>query len=603
MPRSPQEGHCHPTSSNPTPTWTASGRSCGAAYACLTAMRDRTAAAVAVADNAAQEVDAAIAKAHLSHRLRSLSPDVPGLSFGRLDDEDGDTWYVGRRHVEDDRGDPVVVDWRAPVSTPFYRATAADPLGLAPAAAVPDDRHRAATTSSTRSSTTPTRCTPPTPTGGIPDPLLAELERSRTGAMRDIVATIAAEQDVVIRAPLDTCLVVQGGPGTGKTAVGLHRAAFLLYEHRELLDRDGVLVVGPNPRVPPLHRAGAPVAGRGGHPPDHRRAARRRLGPAGAGGRRTRAGAAPRATPAWRRCWSPALRGDAPPPDRGRGRRHRLGPADPHRRRPSARPSTRSSSGACPSRPVAPRCGPGCTGSRGSSTTRPGATARRRPTCSTARSAAAPTSRPRSPASGRRPAAPPSPSGCSPARRALAAAADGLLDAGRAARCSCGAAARKLDDEPWTVAELVLVDEAEALVSGPPTTYGHLVVDEAQDLSAMELRAAGPALPEPVDDRPRRPRPGHRARRHRLVGRRRSATSARRRPRASRSSSSATGCPRRSSRWPTACSPAWRRRCGRPGRCGRPATSPPGSPPITSGSARPWRRRSDRWRPAGARSA
>ena len=83
--------------------------------------------------------------------------------------------------------------------------------------------------------------------GGIPDPLLAELERSRTGEMRDIVATIAAEQDVVIRAPLDTCLVVQGGPGTGKTAVGLHRAAFLLFEHREQLDREGVLVVGPNP--------------------------------------------------------------------------------------------------------------------------------------------------------------------------------------------------------------------------------------------------------------------------------------------------------------------------------------------------------------------
>src|SRR5919108_189102 len=83
--------------------------------------------------------------------------------------------------------------------------------------------------------------------GGIPDPLLAELERSRTGEMRDIVATIAAEQDVVIRAPLDTCLVVQGGPGTGKTAVGLHRAAFLLFEHRDVLDREGVLVVGPNP--------------------------------------------------------------------------------------------------------------------------------------------------------------------------------------------------------------------------------------------------------------------------------------------------------------------------------------------------------------------
>ena len=83
--------------------------------------------------------------------------------------------------------------------------------------------------------------------GGVPDPLLAELGRARTGQMRDIVATIQAEQDAIIRAPLETCLVVQGGPGTGKTAVGLHRAAFLLYEHRARLARGGVLVVGPNP--------------------------------------------------------------------------------------------------------------------------------------------------------------------------------------------------------------------------------------------------------------------------------------------------------------------------------------------------------------------
>jgi hypothetical protein len=80
----------------------------------------------------------------------------------------------------------------------------------------------------------------------VPDPVLAEIGAARTGAMREIVATIQAEQDVVIRAPIDQCLVVQGGPGTGKTAVGLHRAAYLLFEHRRRLVRDGVLVVGPN---------------------------------------------------------------------------------------------------------------------------------------------------------------------------------------------------------------------------------------------------------------------------------------------------------------------------------------------------------------------
>ena len=170
---------------------------------------------------------------------------MPGLSFGRLDDEDGDTWYVGRRHVEDARGDAVVVDWRAEVATPFYRATAVDAQGLR-------RRRRFMMTGHRLDDLFDEVFDDPDSVdaahhGGIPDPLLAELERERTGEMRDIVATIAGEQDVVIRAPLDTCLVVQGGPGTGKTAVGLHRAAFLLYEHRRQLDVQGVLVIGPNP--------------------------------------------------------------------------------------------------------------------------------------------------------------------------------------------------------------------------------------------------------------------------------------------------------------------------------------------------------------------
>src|SRR5262249_56100693 len=137
----------------------------------------------------------------------------------------------------------------AAVSAPFYRATASDPFGVRRRRRFmmsgrqvddlfdevfddPDSIHAARH-------------------GGIPDPLLAELDRSRTGSMRDIVATIQAEQDVVIRAPLDLLLIVQGGPGTGKTAVGLHRAALLLYDHREYLDREGVLVVGPNPLILP----------------------------------------------------------------------------------------------------------------------------------------------------------------------------------------------------------------------------------------------------------------------------------------------------------------------------------------------------------------
>ena len=215
------------------------------AYDCLDAMQRRTADAAAdAAERAPGDWDASVAHAHLTRRLGTLGADGAPLCFGRVDEERGRAWHVGRRHVEDPAGEPVVVDWRADVAVPFYRATFRDPLGLSRRRRFilqgrelvdlldedfsdPDSAVHAAG-------------------AGLPDPLLAELGRARTGAMRDIVATIAAEQDVVIRAPLDMPLVVQGGPGTGKTAVGLHRAAFLLYEHRDTLERRGVLVLGPN---------------------------------------------------------------------------------------------------------------------------------------------------------------------------------------------------------------------------------------------------------------------------------------------------------------------------------------------------------------------
>ena len=220
------------------------------AYRALAAMRDRTERAVGIAasDAAAGEMDAYATEAHLRRRLRELVVDVPGLAFGRIDaddltrDEEGHR--IGRRHVETAAGDTLVVDWRAPVATPFYRATAADPQGLRL-------RRRFATDGARIEALFDEDFDDPDSIdaahGGVPDPLLAELERARSGEIRDIVATIAAEQDLVIRSPIERCLVVQGGPGTGKTAVGLHRAAFLLYEHRQRLTEQGVLVVGPNP--------------------------------------------------------------------------------------------------------------------------------------------------------------------------------------------------------------------------------------------------------------------------------------------------------------------------------------------------------------------
>ena len=178
-------------------------------------------------------------------RLRALEDDpaVP-LFFGRLDyDDDHDErnarFYIGRRHVTDEMGDPMVVDWRAPISLPFYRASGREPMGLRLRRRF-GFQHGAVTAFEDEA----------LGTAGAEDGysriLEEEIERPREGPMRDIVATIQPEQDVIVRADLTESVCVQGAPGTGKTAVGLHRAAYLLYAHREQLSRQGVLVVGPN---------------------------------------------------------------------------------------------------------------------------------------------------------------------------------------------------------------------------------------------------------------------------------------------------------------------------------------------------------------------
>ena len=189
----------------------------------------------------ADEITSEYVEVTVAEALEDLHSPGAGDFFGRITDEHTDRWYIGRRHIEDDAHDPVVVDWRAPIAAPFYRATGVDPLGLS-------HRRRFTTVDGDLSAYLDEQLDDPdsVTATGVPDPVLAEIGAARTGAMREIVATIQAEQDVVIRAPLDQCLVVQGGPGTGKTAVGLHRAAYLLFEHRRRLARSGVLVVGPN---------------------------------------------------------------------------------------------------------------------------------------------------------------------------------------------------------------------------------------------------------------------------------------------------------------------------------------------------------------------
>jgi DNA helicase IV len=192
-------------------------------------------------------------------RARALQDDPrTTLFFGRIDTDTPERLYIGRRHVSDEDGDPVVVDWRAGVSTAFYRASPAEPMGVQLRRRFGVEGGRlTAFEDELLTSGGDVRLPhlveqpdvrlerPGDPRGGS-EILAREIERPRIGPMRDIVATIQPEQDEIVRADVSTTVCVQGAPGTGKTAVGLHRAAWLLYAFRERLARAGVLVVGPN---------------------------------------------------------------------------------------------------------------------------------------------------------------------------------------------------------------------------------------------------------------------------------------------------------------------------------------------------------------------
>jgi DNA helicase IV len=203
--------------------------------------------------------------------------DVDGENGGDSGDDSGDqnwpllgeSFHIGRLAVSGPDHDPLVVDWRAPVAEPFYRATGLDPQGLARRRHLAvrgrtvlglEDEYFVDPSRPPGAPLLPVSVAPASdeqPSGerllsegmvlGGPGALLSALGQARTGQMGDIIGTIQREQDEIIRSPLSGVLVVQGGPGTGKTAVALHRAAYLLYTHRFPLERQGVLVVGPNP--------------------------------------------------------------------------------------------------------------------------------------------------------------------------------------------------------------------------------------------------------------------------------------------------------------------------------------------------------------------
>ncbi|OSP45037.1 AAA family ATPase [Streptomyces sp. 13-12-16] len=221
-----------------------------ASRSALRAMREDV-EALDISDVTANWVNAAALAHQIDERIKALADlsDTP-LFFGRLDylhspgaeqaeGAEGESFYIGRRHVHDADGDPMVIDWRAPVSQPFYRASKKDPMDVGL-------RRRFGYTGGDLTAYEDEHLSDPTEAATTSRLLQQEIERPRVGPMRDIVATIQPEQDEIVRSGLSGSVCVQGGPGTGKTAVGLHRVAYLLYAHRERLARTGTLVVGPN---------------------------------------------------------------------------------------------------------------------------------------------------------------------------------------------------------------------------------------------------------------------------------------------------------------------------------------------------------------------
>nr|WP_234542273.1 AAA family ATPase [Streptomyces shenzhenensis] len=222
-------------------------------YARVDALRgdteDSVADALALGDKPMQaRLERDILVTERSGLLAALNAVDGSLCFGRIDLTSGTRHHIGRigLRLDDAERTPVLVDWRAEVARPFYLATGHTPMGLRRRRHIATDGRRVTSLHDEILDLGDRERT------GHEDPsgdavLLAALNSARTGRMTDIVQTIQAEQDEIIRAPYRGVLVVEGGPGTGKTAVALHRAAFLLYEYRELLAKRAVLIVGPNP--------------------------------------------------------------------------------------------------------------------------------------------------------------------------------------------------------------------------------------------------------------------------------------------------------------------------------------------------------------------
>ncbi|MFH9662989.1 HelD family protein [Streptomyces sp. NPDC017248] len=456
--------------------------------AALAAMADGAVEQVVVGEDvSASGADAEVLGRRLRSQAKALRELPPGpLFFGRLDFADGDpahggqSYHLGRlRITEDPAAPPLVVDWRAPVSRAFYQASAADPRGVAV-------RRRFGWAPGGRGDSAGLTGLEDEHLGRGESPgsalVAREIERPRVGPMRDIVATIQPEQDDLVRAALTDSVCVQGAPGTGKTAVGLHRAAYLLYTHPRRLQRSGLLILGPNRTflryiaevLPSLGEAGvrqstlleeiarhpatgtdpAPTAAVK-HDPRMAEVLRRALY-----ARVRTEGVTDLAVPDGSYRWRVSagelaavvkeVRAEEPPYAVGRERvrtrlvrrlreraerRSGVLPASWTRRIERCRPLTERLDAVWPKvRPEEVLAG--LLGDAG----------------------------------------------------ALARAADGLLDPGELTALLWPRPPRSPRSARWSPADLVLLDELAGLIEHPGS-YGHIVVDEAQDLSPMECRA------------------------------------------------------------------------------------------------------------------
>ena len=405
--------------------------------------------------------------ASLARRFEQLLDDgVTPLFFGRLDTEGAEVFHVGRRHVSGADGEPVVLDWRAPVAGAYYRASAQDRQGLrlrrrfgfrdGVLTAYEDDRL--------------------TGTSEVSALLLEEVERPRSGPMRDIVATVQPEQDLLVRAPLDETVCVQGAPGTGKTAVGLHRAAYLLYAHRARLAATGVLVVGPHRAFLSYVQEVLPALGE----VQVTSATVDELAPAVkvrrvAGGAEARLkGDARVARVLERLLWLHAVRAGEPLVLAVGSRRWRLWPEDVREVERAVRgrglpwnASRTALAGALASALVRQQDEAGI-----STSDRAVERLSRSPVVRAYVDRLWP------------PLTPAKLVGSLTDRALLARAAEGVVDAQEQDALAAGAPGR------WSRADLPLLDEAAGLLDRVPG-YAHVVVDEAQDLTAMQLRAVG----------------------------------------------------------------------------------------------------------------